>query len=501
MKFRTTPPLLALLLLMAPLANASEIAGKITVESAVVHDAQGSMGLVSLKFLANNGTTPSGFRLDAESLRIELDQTEYSVTLGQERVDYSAATTQSQHSKTRLQGGSQGMDTRWVLESVEGSSPPLLAASTSCVRLDSSPRSLETSHPVVNRAERPDRRTPVADAIRLRPCGETSITVTGDFVLSLWDWDAQLQSDSGTHLIDTGVHPRSDGVGEQATEAYLFAKNAVLSLSIDSDPAAFFVQNASLDAATTRLSGARGDLRLDESTLPLTGDVVEIDGQVQIQFQGQGTNTPLQADLEGSATVAPLGATPLTINAPTTPGTSPVAWIVLSLALLAAPLVARHTAWPIMVGRLQYFTSGYALDVGPRTIRERIGAGWSLLAERALDKDQWSKARRYAHRANRLFPVLPNAPFILAGVANRLGEYDRAIRFFQETLRLARTRQRRAYALCGAASAQLSLGEQNRATAYRLLAQARQESAAVTAMCLRADAWKRRGADAATRPR
>ncbi len=457
MKSHVFATLIALSLVFLPAASATSITGQMTVESAELHEVAGTADLALLKFLSGNGTLPASFHVQAESLRLELDQTAYSAVVDSERVDYDYTTTPSNHAQAVIASDPAGPKARWALESAPGREPPRVAVYSACVGVDPAPYGVAISATVVNRGERPDRSTSVADALRLRPCAETTLTITGDFLLSIWDWDFRLNADDGGRVIETGVHPRSDGLGDQATEAYLYARNATLTTSIASDPAAFFAKDATLDAAAARLSNARGGLDLGGQGLTLAGDELDLQGDLRLDLDGTDAQTPYRVSIDGTTAHARSDGQPLTIQAPAAPVGTPLAlfWL-LGVAIVAAGFAVRVRPL-VHDGR----NARHGLDIGsilPQSRRERRGRGYWVLAQRAFAAKRPRRALHYAKRAYALFPMLPETHLMLAKALVSRGRDTEALPHFLAASGILTDPDKRAEANFGAAVTNLHLG-------------------------------------------
>ncbi len=460
--------LAVLMLVFLPTASATSITGQMTVDSAELHDIEGAAQLVSLKFLADNGTLPTGFHVQAESLRLELDQTAYSAVVDSERVDYDYTTTPSNHAQAVIAPMPSGPEVRWGLEAAPGREPPRVAISSACVGVDSATFDTVASTTVVNRAERPDRSTSVADALRLRPCAETTLVITGDFLLSLWDWDFHLNADDGGHVIETGVHPRSDGLGDQATEAYLYARNATLTTTIDSDPAAFFVNDATLDAAAARLFNARGALDLGGQGLTLAGDELDLRGDLRLDLDGTDARAPYRVFASGATATDPLAGGGVRLNGEWVSSTTPVpqsplggasSWLQAPPYALAAGLLLVFLFRPIVAYR-KGIRDTFKIDITPKGFRQTWAAGNVYLASQQIHLGRPRRTVLYAKLARWAWPSLSDGPFMVGLARLKYGAIAQAKEDLQYAYRRAKTSETKALICCLIAKAALDLGKE-----------------------------------------
>ncbi len=446
---RITPILLSAALLL-PLAS-GDAPDALTAQEARAHGAHVSADVAVLKLLADaNGRPPPQFELESPVLRVEADQAERVVETVQ-RTYVNPTMEPSEHRNARVVGLSNGGEARWALDALSDSNPPMVTFSTSCVGLQPADRPSETTPAIVRRDDRPDRVADLAQTLLPASCNEPfTVTVAGAFRLSLWDWTARLDTADGTQTLETGIRPRSDGTGNEATETYLFVADGTLTLTLQDAPSAFYVHAPHVTADRISLRSAAGTLE-GNPLRPGGQDVTLYNAEARLL--GQGVGQPLHVTL-------PPGSTDL--NPATTAPSSPIpapawTWPVLALAAILAALLVRqrpliHDAHNTRRGR----DTGSIL---PQTRRERRGRGYWVLAKLAHHAKRHRIALHYARRAHTLFPILPETRLMLATALSHRRRDAEALNHYLAAAGTLDNHRKKAQANLGAAISNAHLGQ------------------------------------------
>lgn len=402
---RRLAPFLVVLLVL-PLASAGG-GGTLQAHSVALLQAEGSEAELAVLLRTAGLDTPAAFELRASSLRVETDQR----ALWTDAAGTPVSSSRTDHGGARLVGQAARPDGRLFVVP-HGDVLTLEAPEASCGRAEPAPQ--ERFVYVPRLAGRTGLSVPLAGAVAWAPCTDAAVTLHGDLLLVLWDWDARLTSDQGTSALRSG---RGDATGGDAgaREQFLFARNATLALPAGRQTA--YVENLTATADSVRLGGAEG--RLDGSTVD--GDL-RLSGRVEVLVQGRGAGEPMAVTVDGTLHDALVGGMPLGASAG---GLSWWPWLLAGAGAVGVVRVRPH---------LHYLhaerTGGELGSLVPQTLRQRRAVGLWIMARGAEGRRWFRACHRRATRANDLFRPFPEAQFTRAVAAAALGRHADAMTDF-----------------------------------------------------------------------
>lgn len=358
-----------------------------------------------------------GFLLEAEFLRIETDHTNLSVSANAYGHRNDPHTfVQNHHNATvaGLEHRSKYQFSVWPLQE-----NALVRASTTCATISASP--IDEVQRIALVGDREESVAETRGALAWRDCdNESRLTVQGDFLVRLWEWDVQLETGGETALLSSGkrnleqtpsIAPdMSDSLG-QADEQYLYAYNATLILPL-AGSFALFVQDAEVTApAGVELRGASGRL-VGPVPLDVDDQDVFLQGDASFTFHGTSATSPVAVEFNGDFWHVTIDGTPLAIAAPD--ASFDAAWsggFIIVALLAAAALVVR--AYPLWLYRRLHDDPTIQSIEAP-TNRERRAVVYGRYSNRAIVKARSLDGRRsslgfawallLANRGHRFYP-------------------------------------------------------------------------------------------------
>lgn len=314
----------------------------------------------------------------------------------------------------------RGVDVRrdyWVsVFPLAGHSPPVWDETNLCA---SAATSSVTSLPGPSRAGAPAFAADVGGAVSWTvTCEDPQATrhVKGDFVMSLWQWDAELESASGVHALPSGEEaqardtvPGYPRVGiTRDRQVYLTVTGGDLLLPAFMESQMFLFQPQLHVIGRTVLNGATGFLAIQGKDL--NGDQVHLFGDLTVAMARQEGNViPVQIGGRLTDTVSSAAAL---VHPP-----SSLAW----LWLLSLPALAAVPMW--LVWRRQVLVPQSATPQGRARAVDLFGH-----AETFAFEGGFRKARRLLDKAIRLDGLRPDLFALRARCLAMLGDTDAALR-------------------------------------------------------------------------
>lgn len=241
--------------------------------------------------------------------------------------------------------------------------PPLASVSSACVQLEPSSKDSHDSVPRVG-ADSPRFETRVADAIQWSACGLSELTVTGSFVLVLWEWDAEIRSDgqatelrSGRDRTSTAPEPAASSIYptvSHARQQYIYVEGGTLTVPRMDDTTHWaFLDSPRLSTqGTLRFKDATGQLEQDGVVHPIRASSLNAEGGLGLHgIRSTGQDGNLHADLAGRLDAADTDGQPMALSAAVAAQGGPVLWLLavgavgaVAAPALAVPLRRRHAA-------------------------------------------------------------------------------------------------------------------------------------------------------------
>ncbi|MEA3143044.1 MAG: hypothetical protein QOG31_368 [Thermoplasmata archaeon] len=429
---RTTYRLLHLLaiaaLLGAPAAGAATTQGAMTATGVAAHAGAVLDGpLVALwqQDAAPGATADPAFTLRADLLRVETDSAEVALPNPLNPVSLNPRTAPpALHRDATVRGTALAGGYRWTLLATDPSDPPRIAATSGCAQGHPAAQDAIVRQPLVN-FQRGDAPRDLSRAVAWGCLDGARVAVTGNFTLSLWAWNATLESRGGRSDLHSGTAPAGPALRRQ-DEVYLFATGGTLTLPALAGQGALLYTGAGtrLSGGTLGLEGATGTLEAAGRATSLHGNAVAVEGDTALAVVGQGAGRPLAARLAGQARSVSVDGRDLALTA-----TFPLAPM-LPLAVALGGLGLLATAGEVRRGRLARGASwgGQSrLLSPPATWRERRAMGHWALARDAAFAGRLRRAQGHVQRALRWFPRSLDARLLDAALLVRRGDHPTAL--------------------------------------------------------------------------
>lgn len=288
-------PLLLLLLLPASAGAAGAAQGELETSGLAVQGEahlEGRLAVFESDPREDSGGDPAGrWSLAAAHLRIERDW-EGSPALPLVTIAGSEDTIVSEHADVRAASGEARLYSYIYVAPLEGRTPPSVAATWAAVEMGVSRAPAERHEAFVvsqrGRLEADTGASAVATSGRA-----FCLVVEGDFLVSLWDWDfnvqdAQRGSDEWTG--DRNVPGADPLVAHQRQQAYLFVEGGRLELAVDNPrDARLHLAPATLSSlGDVVLAQAAGRMETTQGVLEVPGEPVLLEGPVEVAFGTAG---------------------------------------------------------------------------------------------------------------------------------------------------------------------------------------------------------------------
>ncbi len=379
----------------------------------------GTLGMVSV--LRIDGTSvPPAFHLSADAANVLVDHADLAI----QAIDSTNLpdTTQTHYEQYELHGLRNGAAAALFVHPTPGSDATV-RFSTSCFDVQPSDLASEYRPRRVDHST-PGHKTELASAAKVTPCGQLNlVTIEGDFLLGLWDWDAQWQSTSGQGKLSTGYTTQDSAIGE-ADEAFIHVQDGRLVLPIADNNIRLFLSNATVTAPEILLGDIEGQVRPTQE-MTFDGNDLILRGNIKIALEPEGVNQPMQATVLRTTPLAPAAASATAI-----PG-SPMLLLATG-ALLIATIVTLHRIHRRPERSLAILWSEHELDLrlAPRTRRERRALGMQLLGAHHALEGHKLRSQRLQGKATELYNDPMEALMGLGEALLAVGAYDHALDAF-----------------------------------------------------------------------
>jgi hypothetical protein len=353
--------------------------------------AQGTNALQSglLAFAEEHATEKSpasaDWHLSADVLRQEVDHTDF---MAGPTTLQPTSSPPNYYRVATVDGTANRDGFRLLVFPMDGHAPPTFTSAASCMQLQSSKDADFVRQPAVqNSVARTNLTAHVANAVDWNACTQDTATVTGDFRIIFYEWDAHLQAGGGSLTLTSGKHSTTPQVDTadllaSADEQFLYAWNAVLTIPLGAHPLVYLDSHAQLATGQLQLQDARG-LSAPVQHLVLTG---QLGADVAAQA-GQPIETRVTGRLDG----AEGDGQPLTLTS--APNKEfPWIWVGLGAVLASAATlpVLRHrrVVRPTMEWRIETLLgrrhTTEALELSRTLVKRSPGPAARLLHARVL---------------------------------------------------------------------------------------------------------------------
>lgn len=195
--------------------------------------------------------TAASFSMAAQQMRVETDHADPALRVGPASIAAEPSTTHEIFKDPVLT--SRGSQDQHLLEVLPSGGGTTFVLESSCTKIHGqAPDSFESEAKV-----RPTRDAITHDtsqSLGVEICDLATLTLTGDFLLMLWGWNATVQHEDGTAQMRTGrqesaVLPTDSEVSGSVAQAYVWATTATLKITGLDDSLRHFL-----------VEGMRGDL-------------------------------------------------------------------------------------------------------------------------------------------------------------------------------------------------------------------------------------------------
>lgn len=375
----------------------------------------------------------SEFFLDAQRMEIETDRSDLaSGSVLETRL--LVETTNEEHGGASVRGVELRDNYQFSLWPI-GSGALSVVQDTYCTTF-SAPTTQTVDRTPIVRESRESNQTSIENSLTWNGCDrDTNLTIQGDFLLRLWEWDAELTTDEGTKMLSSGKHnheqspdglPDYTGVAGQAVEQYIYAYNATLDIpQLEGHYELYLEDPESRAAGGFQFTGTRGTLlgvELDRQEAFIQGHSLFVTLATHPERQD------LRAELKGQVERFEVDGEPMEIPSQPTSRDARMfsgwAWI----ALLAAGIV--------IIGA----TGVYSIPVVRKSVSRDLERRRSLRYNEALDETMDRnihrplRAVKWARRALRLQPGNPEAQAAMALALMRQRKFKRAFRYYNKAI-------------------------------------------------------------------
>jgi hypothetical protein len=353
--------LLSFLLIIPAASATTSLQGKFTATSV---QAQGPSTLNAPLVAFFQDSTPNvdspaspDFSLAAQSLRVQTYYFDPALNAGGILVSAAPQASSETYQNAQAQGVQNRPNYHWSLFSLHSGDADIKTDST-CSNLTPSARSQEsrTSFVFYSPASDMTLTASTADALAWTDCSSTAaITVTGNFVLMLWQWDATLHANGQDYPLPSG-HSQSanDPVGSPETtglvsydrQRYLYVENGTLTIPTltGTNYAVYAGPQTHLHADTGLVfKDATGQITEGTQAVSLQGSALQIKGSLDLDAMGTDANQPFTTHLNGAMQSATVDGRDIELAASTVAGPKIMLawpWLAGAVGLVAIPVLA-----------------------------------------------------------------------------------------------------------------------------------------------------------------
>lgn len=257
----------------------------------------GSLGALILENVAiGDPLAPSSFTLHGDSVRVELDYAHPSLNVGMvTSARHSYGMIPKEFASFEGQGGINRNGYQLVM--VPLGSGAALSMTSSCAEAASpGSTSIDREAKVVPKESRAPLTAAVEQSVMWSDCSAMAqVTVIGDFLVALWEWDFVIEARDSTHEYATGRlqadalygAPDLTAIVSRDQQAFLFVTNGTLGLQLERGvPHEIYAGPlATVHSDLGALLGqARGQIRIPSGMQEFTAQVVEMTGVVDLEI-------------------------------------------------------------------------------------------------------------------------------------------------------------------------------------------------------------------------
>lgn len=418
----------------------------------------------------NGSLVPTGsFELKTDHLRVEVDDAETTINVvdGAYRHRLNPETNSEEFQDATVLGSEARAGFEFFVVPV-ASDGARIQVDAACGGLSPSDVDAQEIPPQVRDDARERTVIESGDALHWSECGrDATATVTGDFLVGLWEHSATLTADnesmaleSGRSKSDNSPHAATDDTITHDRQVFLYVTGGRLTLPLEVGVHRdLYVQDARIDAALLQLRAATGNLEAAGQAVEMDGDDVLLQGRLTLDATGAGAGAAFPLHVAGDLDAMHVNGRPLTVATTTASPELPWWGLVTGAGLVVGVLVAAWWVRPLYHERLNRAYGGDAGSVVPESLAHRRGVGYWLLSKRANQRDHHRRGLWYARRAAALFPWMPQSQAMIAIQESHLDRNDEAIRDCIDVYPKLRPGRERAQLACTAAATSIQADE------------------------------------------
>lgn len=247
--------------------------------------------------------SPPGFRLTADSVVVETTTRDPTIHVAEVSMGVDPATTSRELHAATFEGTRARLDDRLDVFAIADHPAPQLHAQTGCSEWATPGSDTVRRDP---RIPTPAARTgsaTVGEGARLGDCEASTWTVTGEFLVMLWERDFAVTSPEGKEAMQSGrlafdpQRSAGDGSDSQPTsrdqEVYLYVSGGTLRIPMDAGTVAYVGPGAALTGAAG-LQVRKATFQIVGSGMPVQASALGLDGSLDLALGRTGSRLSLE---------------------------------------------------------------------------------------------------------------------------------------------------------------------------------------------------------------
>lgn len=240
------------------------------------------------------------FYLNASRVIVTTDVTDFMFDAGV-RVSTVVESSEQEFNEVEIQGFDHRFDYRFSLWP-DDAGASVVMADRNCLSVESSAQAEVVRNAIVDDSRTPEKAR-VDNAVAGSSCGRaTSLAIQGDFLLRLWEWDAELSSNEDSKTLESGKSNPADGPVKarnagRAQEQFIHVMNGTLTIPRLEGVYDLYMTEATLSASTAikaeRVTGSLLGVAVEDQDLFVRG------GDLALSLVATKVAEPLDASLSG----------------------------------------------------------------------------------------------------------------------------------------------------------------------------------------------------------
>lgn len=354
---------------------------------------QGSLaGLIQDDLLAESMVPSGDFDLRAENLRVETDEASTTLQV-RDRTAYvplDPVTNSDDFQDATVRGSEARAGFEFFVVPV-ASDGARIRVNASCGGLSPSGVDAQEVPPQVRDDTRPRTVIDSGDALHWQECAsDATATVTGDFLVGLWEHSATLTAgnesvalESGRSQSSSSPHALTDDTITHDRQVFLYVTGGRLTLPLEAGVHRdLYVQDARVQSTSLlELRGATGALEAAGQSINLAGDEVLLQGTLVLDATGVGVGAAFTLTVAGDVDSAHVNGHPLTVSTAAAAGL-PWLWVLVAAIVLGvgAGVVWFYVSPLRLFHQLRRARESRIRRLRPECNNHRRAAAWSWRA-------------------------------------------------------------------------------------------------------------------------